>query len=74
MKIAGVFDDNINQIYTVELEEDVFVDIKCCETFCYIMSCEDGCTTYDHNGNTFDYHYDKRSVIRFVNKNRLVKR
>ena len=68
MEIVNVYVNNREAIYTVALDENVLVDVKCVGNLCYIMSCEDGCETYDMDGNTFDYHYDERSVIRFVKR------
>lgn len=69
MEIVSVYEDNSETIYTVALDENVFVDVKCVGNLCYVMSCGDGYETYDSDGNTFNYRYDERSVIRFVKKN-----
>ena len=69
MEVVGVCENNREMIYTVALDVNVFVDVKCVGNLCYVMSCEDGYETYDSDGNTFDYHYDERSVIRLVKKN-----
>lgn len=66
MKINNAYEDNGALFYTVELEKDVFVDVKCIGDLCYVMDCEDGYEVYDSNGNTFDYHYNKYEVINFV--------
>ena len=68
MKIIDKYEDNGALFFTVELENNVFVDVKCVENLCYVMSCEDGYTVYDGNGNTFDYHYSENDVIDFVKK------
>lgn len=52
--------------YTVELEEDVFVDVRCSNGCYYVMDCEDGCEVFNSDGNTFDYHYDANEVVEFV--------
>lgn len=66
MKIKNTFEDKGNQFYTVELEEDVFVDVKCTEDLCYVMQCEDGYEAYNSDGNTFDYHFSENEVVEFV--------
>ena len=53
-------------IYTVELEENVFVDVKHIGNCVYVMQCEDGYEAYDSNGNSFEYHFDEEAVIEFV--------
>lgn len=66
MKINDKYENNGELIYTVELEEDVFVDVKCVGDLCYVMSCEDGYEAYNSDGNTFDYHFNENEVIEFV--------
>lgn len=66
MKVVDKYIDNGTLFYTVELEENVFVDVKCVGDLCYVMDCDDGYTTYDNNGNTFDYHYSEYDVVEFV--------
>lgn len=66
MKIIDRFEDNGALFFTVELENNVFVDVKCVGNLFYVMSCEDGYKVYDSNGNTFDYHYSENDVIEFV--------
>lgn len=68
MKIYDKYDSGSALFYTVQLEEDVFVDVKSIGELCYIMDCEDGYTTYNSVGNTFDYHYNADEVITFVKK------
>lgn len=69
MKIKCTYEDQGNLFYTVELEEDVFVDVKCIETFYYVMQCEDGYEAYNSDGNTFDYHFNENEVLEFVKNN-----
>lgn len=66
MKIADVFNDNGEVFYTVELEEDVFVDVKHVGCLYYVMDCEDGYSAYNSDGNSFDYHFNEDEVIEFV--------
>lgn len=66
MRIRDIYEDNGYLIYTVELEEDVFVDVKYIGNLCYVMDCEDGYEVYNSDGNTFDYHYNVDEVIAFV--------
>lgn len=66
MKINSIYEDNEAMFYTVELEEDVFVDVKCVGDLCYVMMCEDGYEAYNSDGNTFEYHYDANEVVEFV--------
>lgn len=68
MKIVDKYEDNGDSIYTVELEKDVLVDVKCVGNLCYIMSCEDGYEAFNSDGNTFDYHFNEKDVIEFVRK------
>lgn len=68
MKIIEKYEDNCEQIYTVELEEDVFVDVKCTGNLYYVMQCEDGYEVYNSDGNTFDYHFNEEEVLKFVIK------
>lgn len=66
MKIVDKYGDNGALFYTVELEEDVFVDVKCDMDLCYVMDCEDSYEVYNSDGNTFEYHYNADEVIEFV--------
>lgn len=66
MKINDQYEDNGALIYTVELEDDVFVDVKCVGDLCYVMSCGDGYEVFNSDGNTFDYHYNEKDIIKFV--------
>lgn len=66
MRIKDIYEDNGYSVYTVELEEDVFVDVKYVSSLYYVMDCEDGYEAYNNNGNTFDYHYNKNEVVEFV--------
>jgi len=72
MKIKNTFEDKGDLFYTVELEEDVFVDVKCTGDLCYVMQCEDGYEVYNSDGNTFDYHFSEDEVVAFV-KNAFVR-
>jgi len=53
-------------IYTVELEPDVYVDVKRVGNLYYIMSCEDGYNFYNSDGNTFDYYCDESAILKMV--------
>lgn len=66
MKIVDTYRDNEALFYTVELEANIFVDVKCIGELCYVMACEDGYEVYDNNGNTLDYHYDIEKIIKIV--------
>ena len=66
MKIIDKYESNGSAFYTVELEEDVFMDVKCVGDLSYVMSCEDGYNVYNSDGNTFDYYYNEDEVIEFV--------
>lgn len=66
MRIADRYEDNGALFYTVELEEDVFVDVKCAGDLYYVMTCEDGYDAYNSDGNTFEYDYDEDEVVAFV--------
>ena len=71
MKINDEYEDHGNLVYTVELEEDVFVDVKYIGNLCYVMSCEDGYEVFNSDGNTFDYHFNENEVIEFVKKEKI---
>lgn len=66
MKIKDVYDDNGACFYTVELEKDVFVDVKRIGDLYYVMDCGDGFEAYNSDGNTFSYYFSDGEVIRFV--------
>lgn len=66
MKIKDIFDNNKETFYTVELEEDVFVDVKRINDLYYVMDCEDGLRAFDSSGNSFDYNFNENEVIEFV--------
>jgi hypothetical protein len=66
MKIIDKYEDNGERIYTVELEDDVLVDVKCIDNMCYVMQCEDGYEVFNRDGNTFDYHFNEDEVVNFV--------
>lgn len=66
MKIKDIFDDNKETFYTVELEEDVFVDVKRINDLYYVMDCDDGFRAFDSSGNSFDYNFNENEVIEFV--------
>ena len=67
MRIVDVWKDDNETYCTIELEEDIFVDIKKCEDgFCYVMQCEDGYETYNNDGNTIGYYFDENKIIDFV--------
>ena len=66
MKTTDKYEDHGALFYQIELEENVFVDVKCVESLCYVIDCEDGYQVYDNNGNTFDYCYDECEVLEFV--------
>lgn len=66
MRIKDMYEDNGALFYTVELENDVFVDVKYVGNLCYVMDCEDGYKVYNSDGNTFDYHFNKDEVVEFV--------
>ena len=66
MKIKDAFDNSREVFYTVELEEDVFVDVKRIGNLYYVMDCEDGYRAYNSDGNSFDYYFNEDEVIEFV--------
>jgi hypothetical protein len=66
MRIKDMYEDNGALFYTVELENDVFIDVKYVGNLCYVMDCEDGCKVYNSDGNTFDYHFNENEVVEFV--------
>ena len=66
MNIIDKYEDDGSYIYTVELEDDVFVDVKCIGDLCYVKQCGDGYEVFNGNGNTFDYYYNQKEVIKFV--------
>lgn len=68
MKIKDTFDNNREVFYTVELEEDVFVDVKRIGNLYYVMDCEDGYRAFNNDGNSFDYYFNEDEVIDFVKK------
>ena len=72
MKIVSSTEvENRGWIYTVELEPEVYVDVKrTVNGLCYVMDCGDGYMVFDDNGNTFDYKFDENDVVRFVEANR----
>lgn len=68
MKLKDKYEDNGALFYTIELDNDVFVDVKHVGNLYYVMDCEDGYMTYDSNRNSFDYHFNENEVIDFVKK------
>ena len=66
MRISNVFGDNREIFYSVELEEDVFVDVKHIGNLYYVMDCEDGYRAYNSDGNSFDYYFNEDEVVDFV--------
>ncbi len=68
MRIVDRYKDNGALFCTVELEDGIFVDVKCIGNLCYVMNCGDGYEVYDNNGNTFDYHYNEYEVVEFVSE------
>ena len=68
MTIKDIFDNNREVFYTVELEEDVFVDVKRIGNLYYVMDCEDGYRAFNNDGNSFDYYFNEDEVIDFVKK------
>lgn len=66
MKIVDKYGDNGALFYTVELEENVFVDVKCDMDLYFVIDCEDGYEVYDRDGNTLSYHYNADEVVNFV--------
>ena len=68
MKITNKWEDNNALFYTIELNKNIFVDIKFVNNLCYIMSCEDGCLTYNNSGNSCYYSFNEDEVINFVKK------
>lgn len=66
MRISDVFGDNREIFYSVELEEDVFVDVKRIDNLYYVMDCEDGYRAYNSDGNSFDYYFNEDEVVDFV--------
>lgn len=72
MKIVSSAEvENRGWIYTVELEPEVYVDVKrTVNGLCYVMDCGDGYMTFDDSGNTFDYKFDTDDVVGFVDANR----
>lgn len=72
MKITNIYDDNGALFYTIELEDDVFVDVKCVGNLCFVMDCEDGYKAYNSDGNTFDYHFNENEVLEFVLRGKYI--
>ena len=70
MKINNQFDNGRETFYSVELEEDVFVDVKHIDGLYYVMDCEDGYRAYNNDGNSFDYYFNEKDVLKFVKENR----
>ena len=67
MKIVTCFDNNGNEFYySVEMADDVFVDVKRIGNLYYVMDCEDGCRAYNSDGNSFDYRFNESEVVNFV--------
>ena len=66
MRITDISNENGELVYTVELEDDVFVDVKSVGDSATIMDCGDGYNVYNSDGNTFDYNYNEEDVIEFV--------
>ena len=66
MKIIDKYENDGAFLCTVELEDDVFVDVKCIGNLFYVMQCEDGHEVFNRDGNTFDYCYNQKEVIEFV--------
>lgn len=66
LKIVDKFESNEMIFFTVELEDDVFVDVKAIGALYYVMLTDDGYSAYDSNGNSFDYRFSEEDVIHFV--------
>lgn len=66
MKLINKYDNNGEIFYTVELTDDVFVDVKQVDRLLYVMQCEDGYEAYNSDGNTFGYYFDEKEVVEFV--------
>ena len=66
MKIVDRYEIDGALICTVELEEDVFLDVKRVGNLFYAMSCEDGYEVYNSDGNSFDYYYNAADVLQLV--------
>lgn len=66
VKINDKYDNGREIFYSVELEKDVFVDVKCVDNLYYVMDCADGHRAYNRDGNSFDYYFNEKDVIEFV--------
>ena len=66
MKIVDTYHNNKELFFTVELEEDVFVDVKRIYGLYYVMDCEDGYRAFNRDGNSFDYNFNENEVVAFV--------
>ena len=63
-------DLNNDFLYTIELEENVLIDVKFNKDEYKFICTDDGYSAYDWNGNSFDYNFNALEVINFL-KNQL---
>ena len=68
MKLGGTFYAQDSVIYTIEIEDDVYVDVKHIGDLWYVMACEDGKDAYSNNCESVDYDVNHESVIGFAKK------
>ena len=66
MKIISEYKKDESLVCTIELENEVFVDVKCIGNICCFLERENGYLTYNSNGKSFDCIFNKNEVIAFV--------
>ena len=71
MKIIEFYPDTFYpdvKIYTIEVEENVLIDVRVDENIYTFIPTDDGGIAYDYNGNSFDYYYNALEIIDFLKK------
>lgn len=63
MEIVDKYESNGITFFTIQLAENVFVDIKVIGSLRYIMQCEDGRMAYNDRGDSLDYEFDEDVLI-----------
>ena len=66
MKVVDKYESNDVVFFTIQLDEDVFVDVKVIGDLCYVMQCEDGRMAYNSKECSLDFAVDEKAVIALV--------
>lgn len=67
MNIVASSNIGLNEsIYTVEIANNRYVDVKIKTYFAYIMQNEDGSLVFDEDGNCYNYAINENEIVRYV--------